>query len=152
MVIVGKYQYHMLVLNEKKRYLYNVCETFHTVLTYNIVKETKMSRKSQILKEIKSLVKEYKSLNETKYYPYQIDDKRGEKLYDKYNKAMGDDNWVKKMDLHKSDNYEQHIPLDQFLKKSGMSISQLKQLEDYTDESWDMFIDEDENMLKIYHD
>ena len=111
-----------------------------------------MSRKSQILKEIKSLVKEYKSLNETKYYPYQIDHKRGEKLYDKYNKAMGDDNWVKKMDLHKSDNYEQHIPLDQFLKKSGMSISQLKQLEDYTDESWDMFIDEDENMLKIYHD
>ena len=37
MVIVGKYQYHMLVLNEKKRYLYNVYETLHTVLTYNIM-------------------------------------------------------------------------------------------------------------------
>jgi len=98
-------------------------------------------------------IKRLKSqLTEEKYYPYQIDDSRGEKLYDKYDKAMGDWNWVKKVDLHKSDNYEQHIPLDKFLKKSGMSISQLKQLEDYTDESWGMFIDEDENMLRIYHD
>jgi|TARA_R100000093_G_C1894661_1_gene58006 hypothetical protein len=91
-------------------------------------------------------------INEAKYYPYQIDDKRGEKLYDKYDKAMGDDKWADKVDLHQSDNYEQHIPLDQFLKKSGMTIKELKELKEYGDESWGLYIDEDENMLYISHD
>lgn len=91
-------------------------------------------------------------LNESTYYPYQIDDKRGEKLYDKYDKAMGDNKWADKVDLHQSDNYEQHIPLGQFLKKSGMTIKELKELEEYCDESWGLYIDENKNMLYISHD
>lgn len=106
----------------------------------------KLTTEQKLRKVIRRIIKE------SKRYPYQINDMLSRKLYDKYDKAMGDDNWVDKVDLHRSDNYEQHIPLDKFLKKSGMTIKELMKLSDYGDESWDLYIDNENNILYIYHD
>jgi len=89
------------------------------------------------------------SLNES-VYPYQIDDTRGKKLYDKYDIALSDKKWNDNNNTG-SDGYEDIFPLDAFLKKTKMTLKELKELESYTDESWGYYIDEDENLLKIFY-
>ena len=89
------------------------------------------------MKQLAGLIKE----NE-EYVPYQFDDKRGKELYKKYEKADENPAW-KNID----GNYEKVIKLDILLKITGMTLEELEELNNYGDESWNLFIDKNKNIV-----
>jgi hypothetical protein len=96
--------------------------------------------KEYIIKEIKSLIKE-------ENVPYQFDDKKGKELYKKYEKADENPAW-KNID----GNYEKVIKLDILLKITGMTLEELEELNNYGDESWNLFIDKNKNTVTQFID
>ena len=92
---------------------------------------------------------QYKSkLNENEeYVPYQFDDERGIELYKKYDKAFENPAWIDG-DFPNS----KEIKLSDLLSITGMTLDELKELNNYGDESWKLYIDEEEGTVTEFND
>ena len=84
-------------------------------------------------------------LTENEYIPYQFDDEISKELYKKYSKAFENPAW-------EGDTYAKEIKLDTLLNITGMTLDELKKLNAYSDESWKLYIDEEENTVTEYRD
>ena len=87
-----------------------------------------------------------KENEDSEYVPYQFDDQRGKELYLKYNKAFENPAW-KSID----GNYEKEIKLNTLLKITGLSLSELQELNSYGDESWKLYIDQKTNTVTEFN-
>ncbi|MBC8147571.1 MAG: hypothetical protein H8E98_06250 [Bacteroidetes bacterium] len=106
-----------------------------------------MKSKKQLREKLSNLIsKEIRViLKEEKIYPYQIDDARGKKLYDKYEKG--------ERVLKRNREYEKEAKLDVFLRAAHMTLKELEELDrNYTDESWSIFIDTKKNLVQVTTD
>ena len=87
-------------------------------------------------------------LNENEeYIPYQFDDEKGKELYLKYNKSYENDSW-------NDGEYEnsKEINLQTLLDITGMSLEELKELNTYQDEGWNLDIDEKNEIVTEFVD
>ena len=86
--------------------------------------------------------------------PYRFDGKndiegykRGLELYKKYQKAFNNPAW-KEIDGQ----YEMEIKLNDLLSITGMTLDELKELNDYGDETWNFYIDEKKGTVTEFND
>jgi hypothetical protein len=85
--------------------------------------------------------------NQDSYVPYQFDDERGIELYKKYDKAFENPAWESV-----DGSYEKVIKLSDLLSITGMTLDELKELNNYGDESWKLYIDEEEGTVTEFND
>ena len=97
------------------------------------------------MQQLAGLLKENE--NQDSYVPYQFDDKRGIELYKKYDKAFENPAWVNG-DFPNS----KEIKLSDLLSITGMTLNELKELNNYGDESWKLYIDEEEGTVTEFND
>jgi hypothetical protein len=109
---------------------------------YDGKKPSSLNEQFTRMKKLAGLITE-----NAEYVPYQFDDKRGKELYKKYEKADENPAW-KNID----GNYEKVIKLDILLKITGMTLEELEELNNYGDESWNLFIDKNKNTVTQFID
>ena len=97
------------------------------------------------MQQLAGLLKENE--NQDSYVPYQFDDERGIELYKKYDKAFENSAWESV-----DGSYEKVIKLSDLLSITGMTLDELKELNNYGDEGWKLYIDEEEGTVTEFND